>query len=55
MRQGRTPGEIGAALSVAQSTVTDHLRKIYAKLDVHSAGELATRLRDLEARASAGQ
>ena len=55
VRQGHTPGEIGAALSVAPSTVTDHLRKIYAKLDVHSAGELATRLRDLEARAGATQ
>jgi len=37
---GYTQAEIAAELSVAQSTVADHVKKIYAKLDVHSAREL---------------
>ena len=53
LRQGCSPSEISAVLSVAPSTVADHLRKIYAKLEVHSAGELASRLRDLESQTSA--
>ena len=53
VRQGHTLGEISGVLSVAPSTVTDHLRKIYAKLDVHSVSELASRLRELELRTTA--
>jgi len=31
--------EIGAALRIAQTTVNDHLKNIYRKLDVHSRAE----------------
>ncbi len=47
LHQGRSQSEISTALSVAPSTVADHVRKIYAKLDVHSVLELTSRLRDL--------
>lgn len=47
LHDGRTQSEISAALSVAPSTVADHVRKIYARLDVHSVGELASRLNEL--------
>lgn len=46
LQEGRSQAEISAALSVAPSTVADHVRKIYTKLDVHSVGELSLRLRD---------
>lgn len=52
LNEGRSQIEISSALSVAPSTVADHVRKIYAKLDVHSAGELASRLSALGARAA---
>jgi len=37
---GYAQSEIAAMLSVAPSTVADHIKKIYTKLDVHSAHEL---------------
>jgi DNA-binding CsgD family transcriptional regulator len=47
LQQGHSQAEVAAALCVAPSTVADHVRKIYVKLDVHSVGELSSRLRDL--------
>ena len=44
LRAGYTQAEIAAALSVAPSTVADHVKKIYNKLDVHSVRELCERL-----------
>jgi len=41
LRAGCTQGEIAAALAIASSTVADHVRKIYDKLNVHTARELA--------------
>jgi DNA-binding CsgD family transcriptional regulator len=53
LHRGESHHSIAAELSVAPSTVADHVRKIYAKLDVHSVGELSARLHDLCARSSA--
>jgi DNA-binding CsgD family transcriptional regulator len=53
LHRGESQQEIAAELSVAPSTVADHVRKIYAKLDVHSVGELSARLHDLCARVPA--
>ncbi len=44
---GRSQAEIASALSIAPSTVADHVRKIYSKLDVHSVGELSSRIREI--------
>lgn len=44
LRAGYTQAEIARVLSVAPSTVADHVRKIYGKLDVHSVRELCERL-----------
>jgi DNA-binding CsgD family transcriptional regulator len=44
LRAGCTHGEIAKLLAIAPSTVADHVRKIYAKLDVHTVGELTQRL-----------
>jgi len=44
LRAGYTQPEIAAALSVAPSTVADHVKKIYTRLDVHSIRELCLRL-----------
>ena len=44
LRAGYSQSEIAHALSVAPSTVADHVRKIYGKLDVHSVRELCARL-----------
>lgn len=38
--QGVPQAQIAARLRVSSSTITDHVRKIYLKLNVHSAGEL---------------
>ena len=40
LRAGCTQGEIAAAMAIAPSTVADHVRKIYDKLNVHTAREL---------------
>jgi DNA-binding CsgD family transcriptional regulator len=40
LHAGHAQAEIAAALSVAPSTVADHIKKIYTKLDVHSVHEL---------------
>jgi DNA-binding CsgD family transcriptional regulator len=37
---GYTRGEIAKALAIAPSTVADHVKKVYGKLDVHSTSEL---------------
>jgi DNA-binding CsgD family transcriptional regulator len=44
LRAGCTQREIAAAMSIAPSTVADYVRKIYVKLDVHTARELSQRL-----------
>jgi DNA-binding CsgD family transcriptional regulator len=44
LRIGYTRPQISVALSIAPNTVTDHIRKIYNKLDVHSVSELCGRL-----------
>ncbi len=41
---GRSAAEIAASLSIAPSTVADHVKKIYARLDVHSVHELSDRI-----------
>jgi DNA-binding CsgD family transcriptional regulator len=40
LHAGYAQAEIAALLSVAPSTVADHIKKIYTKLDVHSVHEL---------------
>jgi DNA-binding CsgD family transcriptional regulator len=47
LRAGYTQQQIGAALGVAPSTVADHVRKIYGRLDVHSVRELCARVDEL--------
>lgn len=44
LRAGYSHGEIATAMSVAPSTVADHVKKIYNKLDVHSVHELCALL-----------
>jgi DNA-binding NarL/FixJ family response regulator len=47
MRAGYTQQQIAAALSIAPSTVADHVKKIYSRLDVHSARDLCARVDEL--------
>lgn len=47
LRAGYTQPQIAAALGIAPSTVADHVRKIYTRLDVHSVRELCTRVDEL--------
>ena len=42
--QGRTNAQIASRLDVSVHTVQDHVRKIFAKLDVSSRQQLALRL-----------
>ena len=53
LRAGYSHGEIAAMLSVAPSTVADHVKKIYNKLDVHSVHELRCLLDSIGADGSA--
>lgn len=46
LKAGYSQPEIAAVLSVAPSTVADHVKKIYARLDVHSVRELCARLEE---------
>jgi DNA-binding CsgD family transcriptional regulator len=41
---GLSQGEIARKLSIAPSTVADHVKRIYNRLDVHSVAELAQRI-----------
>ena len=43
---GRSYADIEQLLSIRHSTVIDHVRKIYAKLDVHSLSQLRAAFRD---------
>ena len=52
LRAGHTQGEIASAMGIAPSTVADHVRKIYEKLDVHTTHEL-TQLLDAPAASAA--
>jgi DNA-binding CsgD family transcriptional regulator len=47
LRAGYTQQQIAAALAIAPSTVADHVKKIYNRLDVHSARELCARVDEL--------
>jgi DNA-binding CsgD family transcriptional regulator len=49
LHAGYTRSAIGTILSVASSTVADHVKKIYTKLDVHSVHELRLMLESLAA------
>ncbi len=40
LRRGSTQGEIARLMSVSASTVSDHVKKIYCRLDIHSVHEL---------------
>lgn len=42
--RGDAQAQIARQLNVATTTVADHVRKVYAKLDVHSVKELAARI-----------
>jgi DNA-binding CsgD family transcriptional regulator len=42
--RGDSQAQIARQLNVAATTVADHVRKVYAKLDVHSVKELAARI-----------
>lgn len=44
LHMGRAPADIADALAIARSTVADHVKKIYARLDVHSVHELSARI-----------
>ena len=44
LHAGRSTSDIAASLSISPSTVTDHVKKIYARLDVHSVHELSARI-----------
>lgn len=44
LKAGYSQPEIAALLTVAPSTVADHVKKIYARLDVHSVQALCARL-----------
>lgn len=50
LHSGLSQAEIARTLSVAPSTVADHVKKIYGRLDVHSVHELGERIRQLTAR-----
>jgi DNA-binding CsgD family transcriptional regulator len=44
MLQGASYAQIGRALDIKESTVVDHVRRIYEKLNVHSRDELRNKL-----------
>lgn len=44
LHAGHSTTQIAAVLSIAPSTVADHVKKIYARLDVHSVHELSSRI-----------
>ncbi|GJH30399.1 helix-turn-helix transcriptional regulator [Caballeronia novacaledonica] len=44
MLNGASYAQIGRALDIKESTVVDHVRRIYEKLDVHSRDELKRKL-----------
>jgi DNA-binding CsgD family transcriptional regulator len=47
LRAGYTQQQIAAALGIAPSTVADHVKKVYTRLDVHSARELCARVDEI--------
>jgi DNA-binding NarL/FixJ family response regulator len=53
LHRGYSQAQISAALSVAPSTVADHVRKIYSKLDVHSVSELTAHIQSRGLREAA--
>jgi DNA-binding CsgD family transcriptional regulator len=47
LHRGQSQARIAHALNVAVTTIADHVRKIYAKLEIHSAAELNARIGEL--------
>jgi DNA-binding NarL/FixJ family response regulator len=41
---GESQAQIARALNVGITTVADHVRKIYTKLDIHSVAQLSARI-----------
>ena len=48
MADGLSSPQIAETLIVGVSTVRTHIKRIYAKLDVHSRHEVVTRARELD-------
>jgi DNA-binding CsgD family transcriptional regulator len=44
LHEGASQAHIARELKIAVTTVADHVRKIYAKLDIHSVAELTSRI-----------
>jgi DNA-binding NarL/FixJ family response regulator len=49
--RGLTNRQIGAELNLSVNTVSNHLKRVYAKLGVHSRAELSWRLQYFDLRA----
>jgi len=45
--RGDSQAHIARELNIATTTVADHVRKIYAKLEIHSVTQLSARIREL--------
>lgn len=50
LNSGHSPDEISVDLSVSTSTVRSHIKRVYAKLDVHSRYEAVDRAQELGLR-----
>jgi DNA-binding CsgD family transcriptional regulator/GAF domain-containing protein len=50
MHRGESQAQIARALNVSITTVADHVRKSYMKLDIHSVTELSSRIGELAGR-----
>jgi DNA-binding CsgD family transcriptional regulator len=50
LHRGQSQAQIARALNVGMTTVADHVRKIYAKLDIHSVARLSARIGELAGR-----
>jgi DNA-binding CsgD family transcriptional regulator len=50
LHQGESQARIARELNIAVTTVADHVRKIYTKLDLHSVAELSARIGELVRR-----
>jgi len=53
--QGRTYAGVGEQLGISQHTVTTHIKNIYRKLQVHSAGAAVMRAMELRLFTSRGE
>jgi DNA-binding CsgD family transcriptional regulator len=50
LHAGKSQANIALELKIAATTVADHVRKIYGKLDIHSVAELTARIAERAAR-----